>query len=346
MNLKDLNSIFSQAKDKKIVVIGDIMLDRYLLGNVTRISPEAPVPVFDIDGSENRLGGAANVAYNIKTLGSEPILIGVCGDDAQGRNFKKILSSLQINTKGIIVSTKRKTTSKTRVLARNQQLVRLDSEDRYDISENLENKIIKYLSKIENEFEIIILEDYNKGVLTQDLIRKVQHFADEKNKKVLVDPKSKNFFTYSSAYLFKPNKKEFEDAIQESNQTFNQIIDSAKFFLDSQFYCDNLVLTLGSEGMLLFQKGEIPLKVKSIARKVADVSGAGDTVISTIAVCLAGNSSVKTALEVSTYAAGLVVQEVGVVPIHKEKLIAYISKFPELVKARSTKPIRLKLKTR
>ncbi|MBX7045453.1 MAG: D-glycero-beta-D-manno-heptose-7-phosphate kinase [Ignavibacteria bacterium] len=326
MNFTNLNSIFSKANGKKIVVIGDIMLDRYLLGNVTRISPEAPVQVFDIGTSENKLGGAANVAYNIKTLGAEPLLIGVCGNDDEGKILKKVFEDLGISTEGIIAEANRNTTCKTRVIAAAHHLIRLDSESRTKISEDSSGSILKILEKTKNDFDIIILEDYNKGVLTKPLIHSVIEFAKENNKKILVDPKFENFFEYKDVFLFKPNRKELEDAILKRTDGIDELIERAKDFI-KKINCKNLVLTLGEHGMLLIENNNDKIeivKVPTQARKVSDVSGAGDTVISTIAVCLAGGAEVKESVIIANFAAGLVVEEVGIVPIYKDILIEHL----------------------
>ncbi len=326
MNLKDLNSIFSQAKNKKIVVIGDIMLDRYLLGNVTRISPEAPVQVFDIGTSENKLGGAANVAYNIKTLGAEPLLIGVCGNDDDAKILKNVFDGLGISNDGIISEENRMTTCKTRVIAAAHHLIRIDSESRTNISEESNKNILALLEKNKNDFEIIILEDYNKGVLTKSLIHSVIEFAKKNNKKILVDPKFENFFEYKDVFLFKPNRKELEDAILKRTNGIDELTERAIEFI-KKINCKNLVLTLGEHGMLLIENNDGKIEkitVPTQARKVSDVSGAGDTVISTIAVCLAGGASVKDSVIIANFAAGLVVEEVGIVPIYKDSLIEHL----------------------
>lgn len=326
MNLKDLNSIFSTAAGKKIVVIGDIMLDRYLLGNVTRISPEAPVQVFDIGTSENKLGGAANVAYNIKTLGAEPLLIGVCGNDDDAKILKNVFDGLGISNDGIICEENRMTTCKTRVIAAAHHLIRIDSESRTKISDESLKNILSLLEEKKNEFEIIILEDYNKGVLTKELIHSVIDFAKKNNKKILVDPKFENFFEYKDVFLFKPNRKELEDALIKRTNDIEELIENAMGFI-KKINCRNLVLTLGEHGMLLIENdnGQIEIeRVPTQARKVSDVSGAGDTVISTIAVCLAGNASVKDSVIIANFAAGIVVEEVGIVPIHKDVLIEHL----------------------
>lgn len=329
MNLSDLNKIFNNADGKKIVVIGDLMLDRYLLGSVTRISPEAPVQVFDIGTSENKLGGAANVAYNIKTLGAEPLLIGVCGNDDDGKILKNVFESLSISTEGIIAEENRNTTCKTRVIAAAHHLIRLDSESRAKISNESEKKILSILEEKKNDFEIIILEDYNKGVLTKEMIHSVVSFAKLNKKKILVDPKFENFFEYKDIFLFKPNRKELEDAILKRTDGLDELTERAKDFM-KKINCENLVLTLGEHGMLLIENNSDGMKMERVpthARKVSDVSGAGDTVISTIAVCLAGNASVKDSVKIANFAAGLVVEEVGIVPIYKDKLIEHISEF-------------------
>ncbi|MBS1513908.1 MAG: D-glycero-beta-D-manno-heptose-7-phosphate kinase [Bacteroidetes bacterium] len=326
MNFTNLNSIFSKANGKKIVVIGDIMLDRYLLGNVTRISPEAPVQVFDIGTSENKLGGAANVAYNIKTLGAEPLLIGVCGNDDEGKILKKVFEDLGISTEGIIAEANRNTTCKTRVIAAAHHLIRLDSESRTKISEESSGSILKILEETKNDFDIIILEDYNKGVLTKSLIHSVIEFAKENSKKILVDPKFENFFEYKDVFLFKPNRKELEDAILKRTDGIDELTERAKDFI-KKINCKNLVLTLGEHGMLLIENNNDKIeivKVPTQARKVSDVSGAGDTVISTIAVCLAGGAEVKESVIIANFAAGLVVEEVGIVPIYKDILIEHL----------------------
>lgn len=326
MNFTKLNSIFSKANGKKIVVIGDIMLDRYLLGNVTRISPEAPVQVFDIGTSENKLGGAANVAYNIKTLGAEPLLIGVCGNDDEGKILKNVFEDLGISTEGIIAEANRNTTCKTRVIAAAHHLIRLDSESRTKISEDSSGSILKILEKTKNDFDIIILEDYNKGVLTKSLIHSVIEFAKENSKKILVDPKFENFFEYKDVFLFKPNRKELEDAILKRTDGIDELTERAKDFI-KKINCKNLVLTLGEHGMLLIENNNDKIeivKVPTQARKVSDVSGAGDTVISTIAVCLAGGAEVKESVIIANFAAGLVVEEVGIVPIYKDILIEHL----------------------
>ena len=323
MDKKLVENLLNSANNKKIFVIGDVMLDKYMLGNVTRVSPEAPVQVFELNTSEYKLGGAANVSHNIKSLGAYPVLIGAIGNDEEGKSFKSVVESFGQDTTGLISEDNRPTTVKTRVIADAHHLIRIDSESKEDISKETEDKILNILKDRLSEIEIIILQDYNKGVLTKGLIRSIMKFATDNNIKTLVDPKFFNFKEYMNAYVFKPNKKEFEQAIGKKINSEKDLLEYSEELVE-ELNCKYLVLTLGEQGMMLFEKNNGDIKYEKIgtkARKVADVSGAGDTVISTIAVCLAGGASVSEAVKISNYAAGLVVEEVGIVPIEKEKLL-------------------------
>ncbi len=322
MNGKKAKSILDSASGKKICVVGDIMLDMYMFGNVTRISPEAPVQICEINNTETKLGGAANVSLNIKTLGAEPLLVGVIGDDNEGNILKEVMKKQGQSTDGLVVDKTRPTTCKTRVIADSHHLLRIDNESKSDISKQTENRILDIISSMNSELEYIILQDYNKGVLTKPLIKKLLKYSAEHGIKVLVDPKFENFFEYRRAYCFKPNRKEIEDAFGKKAKTESDIESIAKSLM-RKIKCENLVLTLGEKGMKLFEssKGKIVCSsVKTRARKVADVSGAGDTVISAIAVCLAGGASLNEAVQISNFAAGLVVEEVGIVPVYKKQL--------------------------
>ena len=328
MDKKKIDKIFGSPDMKKIYIIGDVMLDRYLLGDVTRISPEAPVQVFDIRNSEYRLGGAANVSYNVRTLGADPFIIGVIGEDNEGRLLIEAMNELKIDTNGLIKENGRPTTCKTRVISDSHHLLRIDSESKNDISNDTGKNIMSLLEKNMKDIGIIILQDYNKGVLTKDLIKKITAFAAENKIRILVDPKFENFFEFQNAYLFKPNRKELEDALGKKIKN-QEDIDELVTELMEKLNCENIILTLGEQGMMIIENHNGQLKKEKIptkARKVADVSGAGDTVISTIAVCLAGGASLRDAAVISNYAAGLVVEEVGIVPIYKENLIEHITK--------------------
>lgn len=321
-----IDKILEKSSGKRICIIGDIMLDRYMLGDVTRISPEAPVQVFDIKKTEPKLGGAANVSLNIKTLNSEPFLIGIIGKDIEGELLKKVLKEQGQTLKGLIEVDDRPTTCKTRVIASAHHLLRIDSESKKEISKEIEKKIIKKLEENVNDFEIIILQDYNKGILTKSLIKRVIEFSKTYNKKILVDPKFDNFFEYKNAYIFKPNRKELEDAFGRNAKNENELVKMCKELFNKIKY-ENLVLTLGEHGIKVFSKlnGKINIhSIKTRARKVSDVSGAGDTVISTLAVMLSGGASIIEAVEIANIAAGIVVEEVGIVPIEKDVLHKHI----------------------
>ncbi len=323
-----IEKIFGSSNEKKIYIIGDVMLDRYLLGDVTRISPEAPVQVFDIRNSHYRLGGAANVSYNVKTLGADPFIIGVIGEDNEGKLLIDAMRELEIDAGGLIKETGRPTTCKTRVISDSHHLLRIDSESKNDISSGTEKSILSLLESKTGEIGIIILQDYNKGVLKKDLIKKIMEFGIRNKIHILVDPKFENFFEFQNAYLFKPNRKELEDALGKKIKNAEDI-DSFTGEIMKKLNCQNIILTLGEQGMMIFENHNGTIKKEKIptkARKVADVSGAGDTVISTIAVCLAGGASLRDAAIISNYAAGLVVEEVGIVPVYKENLIEHITR--------------------
>lgn len=323
MDKRYVEDLLNNSKNKKIFIIGDVMLDKYMIGEVTRVSPEAPVQVFDIRESDFKLGGAANVSHNVKSLGAYPFLIGAIGNDEEAERFKEVMSAYGQDTSGLITEEGRPTTAKTRVIADSHHLLRIDSESKEDINQKSEERILDLLESRSSEIDIIILQDYNKGVLTPGLIKKVMDFATKKNIKTLVDPKFFNFFDYKNAYVFKPNRKEFEQALGKKVSNDEDLLKYSEELVE-KLNCKYLVLTLGEQGMMIFEKtnGEVKYqKINTRARRVADVSGAGDTVISTIAVCLAGGASVADAVTISNYAAGIVVEEVGIVPIDKQKLI-------------------------
>jgi len=326
MNKKYLKELFHASASKKIFIIGDVMLDRYLLGDVNRISPEAPVQVFDIRKSEFRLGGAANVGLNIKTLEAEPVLVGVIGEDNEGKLLVEEMNNLSLMTDGLITEEGRPTTCKTRVISDSHHLLRIDSESKEEIRNSTEDKIMTFLENNAAESGIIILQDYNKGVLTKRLIKRINEFSVKNETKILVDPKFENFFEFKDVFLFKPNRKELEDAFGKKLKNQNDI-ELTALELIKKINCKNIILTLGESGMMILENKDGDFKTEKIetkARKVADVSGAGDTVISTIAVCLAGGAGIRDAAVISNHAAGLVVEEVGIVPVYKEALIENI----------------------
>ncbi|MBS4029062.1 MAG: D-glycero-beta-D-manno-heptose-7-phosphate kinase, partial [Ignavibacteriales bacterium] len=302
-----------------IAVIGDLMLDRYIWGNVTRISPEAPVPVVDVESESARLGGAANVANNIKSLGGNPFLVGVIGDDNSGKILRDTIKNFGFSTDGLVKDESRPTTVKTRVIAHEQHVVRIDRESRQNISGVVEEKILFVLRRHIKSIDAIVLEDYNKGVMTESLIEKVVSLANTHKKIVTVDPKSKNFFSYNNITVFKPNRKETEEALQLKLTTEKETEIAGKMLLQ-RLHADHILLTRSEKGMSLFSKDGAIEHIPTKARKVADVSGAGDTVISTLTLALASGATIQESAIIANFAGGIVVGEVGVVPISKEAL--------------------------
>ena len=317
-----LQTILKKSKGKKIAIIGDVMLDKYVYGDVSRISPEAPVPVVDTKKTEYKLGGAANVANNIKALEAEPILIGVIGDDYDSKHYIDVMKSLKLSTVGIFKDKTRPTTAKTRVIAHAQHVLRVDSEVKHSISKEMTNRLLSFVKNNLKNFEAVILQDYNKGVLTKEIINKIIEMSRKAKKPVYVDPKFSNFFEYKNVTVFKPNRKEVGDILGMSIDGEKSATDAGRNLID-KLHCEFLVLTRGEKGMMLFDKEKgktVVLNIPTRARKVADVSGAGDTVISTIAVMLAGGADIIEAVMLANQAAGIVCEEVGIIPIYKKAL--------------------------
>ena len=318
--IKELKKKF---KGLNIAVIGDMMLDCYFQGDVRRISPEAPVPVVEVGNEFFRFGGAANVALNILKLGGNPLPVGVIGYDNDGTIFTSLMDELNIKSEGIFIDDSRPTTSKTRVIAHNQHVVRIDKESKDYINRKIQEKIIKYLEERSEDLNAIILQDYNKGVLSASLIEKIIGFSKSKGIIITVDPKFNNFFSYKDVTVFKPNRKEAEDVLGMKIRSAEDISGAGRKLLErlnSRF----VLLTLGEEGIAVFEKGKAGRRMPTKARKVADVSGAGDTVISTLTMALAAGADIIEASYLANYAGGIVCEEVGIVPIELDKLFSTI----------------------
>jgi rfaE bifunctional protein kinase chain/domain len=318
------DTIFSAVSGKRIAVIGDVMLDRYVWGNVLRISPEAPVPVVEVESESTRLGGAANVANNIASLGAEALLIGVVGNDANGTEFRNILTSQKTSTDGIITDPSRPTTIKTRVIAHHQHVVRIDSEEKRDVDAAIQKKILSVLEKNIDAIDGIIIEDYNKGVVVKDLIHAIVDLAKKKSTVITIDPKFNNFFEYRNVSIFKPNKKETEEALGKKLRTEEDVIAAGAALLE-RLNADNILLTRSEKGMSLFERNGAITHLPTHARRIADVSGAGDTVIATLTVMLAAGATVVEASSLANIAGGIVCGEVGIVPIDPVALRAAIT---------------------
>jgi len=308
---------------KKVAIIGDLMLDGYFWGNVHRVSPEAPVPVVEIDDEFFRFGGAANVALNILKLGGIPFPIGLIGEDVNGNTFLNLLKENNISDKGIIRTKSRPTTTKTRVIANNQHVVRIDKENKFPVDSEIEDLIIARLQKHFDEFDAVILEDYNKGVLTPKVISAAISMAQKYDKVVTVDPKFLNFFSYKGVTVFKPNRKETEDALGVRLRTEEDLSAAGSSLLE-KLNAKYALITLGEGGMALFEQGKPHSKVATKARKVADVSGAGDTVISTLTMALIAGADISEAAYLANFAGGIVCEEVGIIPIEIDKLFLHV----------------------
>lgn len=317
---EQLKQLLGHFSEQKILVIGDLMLDHYLWGDISRISPEAPVPVVDIESEEYKLGGAANVCYNVATLGATVIPIGVIGNDENGERLSEIFRESRMATEGLFIDSSRPTTIKSRVIARGQHMIRTDRETRSPLDESLNSQIIRFVSSHLNDIDGIIFEDYNKGLLSRHLIQTLIGLAKEHHIPVSVDPKFENFFDYEHVSLFKPNRKETMDRLGLVQMDGDALEKAGQKLMD-RLHCDALLITLGDKGMALFEQGTPLVTIPTQAVKVHDVSGAGDTVIATMAVCLAAGANYKEAATIANQAAGIVCGQVGIVPIDKDELL-------------------------
>lgn len=318
-----MRELFQQFNNLNILIIGDVMMDSYLWGNVERISPEAPVPIVSVRKKENRLGGASNVALNVQALGATPHICAVVGKDAEGHDFIDILQEQGIGAEGILQIEGRPTTVKTRVVGHNQQMIRIDAEVDTELSEAQSRLLLSKISDVieNNTIDAIVFEDYDKGAITEFLIEKVVKIAKEKNIITVVDPKKRHFLNYKKVSLFKPNLKELQEGLKtEVNAGNEEVLELAVKKLQSKLGCDMVMVTLSEHGIYIYSESDKKL-IPAHKRDIADVSGAGDTVIATVAVCLAaGIDEVKTAA-IANLAGGLVCQFVGVVPINKTDLL-------------------------
>jgi rfaE bifunctional protein kinase chain/domain len=320
LNIRELLDAY---RNFKILVIGDVMIDAYLWGNVHRISPEAPVPVVMQTSTENRLGGASNVALNLHSLGATPIICTVIGEDDAGILFKTMTIRQRMTSQGIIRSPLRKTTVKTRVIAGHQHMLRIDDEaDEYldrDLSDQLWARISDII--INQGVQAVVFQDYDKGVITPEIIEKTIRLTRKKKIPTLVDPKSRNFRHYRGATLFKPNFKELTEGLNLhiAKSDFKAIFGAAKKLI-AQADFSLVMITLSEHGILITNGKKFDV-VPTEIRDVADVSGAGDTVIAMASLCMAAGLDALTLARLSNLAAGLVCEKVGVVPVKKEWLI-------------------------
>ena len=324
----DYADIFKRFSSLNILIVGDVMVDSYWWGKVERISPEAPVPVCSVKKKENRLGGAANVALNVAAMGAKPIICSVVGDDMEGRILKGLFQEQNINTDGLLFSTERCTTVKTRVLGNKSQMLRIDEETELPLSDNEQAAFLQRIEKIieSNKPNAIIFQDYDKGVITKELIERLVALAKAKAIPTCVDPKKRNFPFYKNVSLFKPNLKELKEGLKADIETpKEEALYQAALTLHQKQGIEKVFITLSEYGVFIadFTSQEPKVEMQpAYLRKIADVSGAGDTVISVASLCMAlGLDALETA-KISNMSGGLVCESVGVVPIDKEKLLS------------------------
>ncbi len=316
MDKNRFDQISSSFSQQSILVIGDVMLDKFMWGNASRISPEAPVPIISVNKISHSPGGAANVALNLSKLSANVQILGIVGDDNEGAILDDTLLKNGVKTQ-FITDAKISTTTKTRIIAHGQQVVRTDYEDIRDVNSD-QIKIIKdILDKIISEIDAIIIQDYNKGLLVKDSIKTILDISSEKNIPVYVDPKKDNFFAYNKIRLFKPNLFEFESAInfKEQDKSFEDLGKDLRKKINAEI----LMVTRSEEGVTLFTDKNVQT-ISTKARKVHDVSGAGDTAISAFVLADLCGANIEESAMISNYAAGRVCEEVGVVPISLEMI--------------------------
>ena len=324
--MQDYSELFGKLSTKKAIVVGDVMVDAYMIGGVDRISPEAPVPIVAVNDRKYRLGGAANVALNIAAFGAEVYLCSIIGSDSMGQTFRELLHENNLPDNGIISSENRKTTTKTRVISGGQHLLRIDEEDSSQISDELKEILMFRISQIiENEhIDVLIFEDYDKGLLSPDIIHRITMLCRQNKIKVTVDPKKRNFDAYKNVTLFKPNLKEFCEGCKiDKCKDIETLKPHAKEFLHNN-NLDMLMVTLSENGIFICNRKEF-IHIPAQIRDIVDVSGAGDTVISIASLLITATDDIREIARIANFAGGIVCEKVGVVPIDVETLKRKIS---------------------
>jgi D-glycero-beta-D-manno-heptose-7-phosphate kinase len=323
VNGKNVNQIFEQFSQMRAIIIGDAMVDTYLWGKVERVSPEAPIPIVSITDRESRLGGAANVSLNIQSLGATPVLFSVVGDDDKGRKFKKMIGKNNLSDHGIFIDPNRITTVKSRIIGKGQHIARVDEESTDFIDAELEQKLVDGVRKeLENHtVDVIIFVDYDKGVITPTLFEAVNKMAKDKGIPIAVDPKKRNFSFYNNIDLFKPNFKEFIEGtgLPLKKGDLESLREAAHAVKEKQNF--KLIFITLSEMGVFISNGVKEQYYPAVIRHIADVSGAGDSVISVASLAMAARLSPKIMALMSNIAGGLVCENLGVVPVNKNQLM-------------------------
>ncbi len=314
-----VDALLRAAADVRCVVVGDLMLDRYVTGTVDRISPEAPVPVVRVEAETSAVGGAANVAHNVVALGGACAVVGVVGKDEGGLLLRRELDALGVSTRGLVDTDQRPTTVKTRVLARHHQVVRFDHEVDSDVGSDIAAKLAAAVTVLAKDADVLVLEDYNKGVLVPEVVGAVLRAGRERGLPIVVDPKRHRFFDFVGATVFKPNAKELADALGEKLRPEDAGWMEA---VRARLGCQHLMLTLGEHGMALKSANEHAL-VPAVARSVYDVSGAGDTVTAVLALLLGAGASALEAAVLANHAAALEVAKAGVATVSRDEILSH-----------------------
>ncbi|MFH0762817.1 MAG: D-glycero-beta-D-manno-heptose-7-phosphate kinase [Candidatus Omnitrophota bacterium] len=336
--MRNLKNIINKFPNANILVVGDLILDEYIWGNIERISPEAPVPVVWANKRTYVPGGAANVANNIRSLGAKVSLAGVTGEYKDSDILLSELKKREINTRGIFSERGRHTTRKTRIIAGHQQVVRVDWEHTHPLSAQLNRRMIRFIEKHIDSFDGIIIEDYGKGVINMQLLSDLIRLARASKKIITVDPKEEHFQYYRGVTAITPNRRELENAmrnikIRDTSNSFrlekdrlfsDKDIDLAAGSILEYLGMESILVTLGEEGMRLFERGVRPVHIPTVAREVFDVSGAGDTVISAFTLALCCGASAFKAARIANYAAGIVVGKVGTAATNKKELLGKV----------------------
>jgi D-beta-D-heptose 7-phosphate kinase/D-beta-D-heptose 1-phosphate adenosyltransferase len=324
-NLGRIKKIISNFKNARVLVVGDLILDEFLWGDVSRISPEAPVPVVWVKKESFMPGGASNVANNLSSLGGKVFSVGVIGRDRHGAILKSELEQKGINTSGVFVDESRPTTLKTRVVAQHQQVVRIDKEKTDRLSDSIVSKIAGYVESAVKNIDAVVIEDYGKGVITPKLLSRILPAAKRAKKIILVDPKEEHFKYYRGITVITPNNHEASRAVGFEIKDAASLKKAGKVLLD-KLKCKIALITLGENGMAVFQKAKPMKQIPTVAQEVFDVSGAGDTVIATYTLALASGADPVTAAYISNCAAGIVVGKVGIAVVTPDELLDRIKR--------------------
>lgn len=320
----DLKHIVSKFKDSRILVVGDLMLDRFIVGTVSRTCPEAPVPVVLVDREYSTPGGAANVANNIRALGGKALITGVIGNDTNGKLLTDELKKSRIRYEGVFSDNKRPTTLKTRVMAQHQHIARIDKEAIFDINKTIAIKILSYVNSVISDIDAIIIEDYGKGVITRYLLGEIIKMTKDSRRIINVDPREGHFSYYTGVTAITANRREASIASGIKIMDKKGIEKAGKLLLKKS-KCKGILITLGKEGMCLFEKAGGVIHIPPVPQEVFDVSGAGDTVVSAFTLALSCKANMKEAAYISNYAASVVVGKMGISLASKRELVRKIA---------------------